>query len=1034
MQNRLDVAKDSLLYVIDEFRGKINWGFATFNYQGTSGNGATIQSALNPTENDDANRAAIAVHVENAEPKYGTPLGEALQDIFDNGYYGHRNSLDNLLCRKNFAIVVSDGYPSDDEDWSRISGVTFSDFDGDDFTADPYQYDNPPNNYYDDVAHWIYTHSWLDKSEITDPENSYENIIPHQIAFGAKHPLMRNAAAESGAEYITAYNKTQLVNAFHSLGMMISEAISFTAPAVSVDAENKIQNGNELYMGLFLPRDALPWVGNLKKFSFGDGSDDRPDFWGIYDASDSLATDDDGAYYDNTDGFWGDENDTNDTDNNDGADIQEDGVGEILTERVQSNLNGLSQYGRVIKVWQDNALTDFTQANISPATLGLDDTDTETRNKIVNWAYGYSFDATETGDAIAARDWALGPIVHSRPTIIDYYDDSDSTIVDNRYIAIGAGDGMLHIFDEASGEELLAFIPSDVLPKLKEFESLLVQPLVDGDISIIRKKPATGGGISQPKYLIFTQRRGGNSIIALDIENSDPNQWTQAWQFSDGEMSQSWSAVEAARIQTGANEYTSVGIFTGGYDPLEDNFPEPFDDTDNDGVMDNNEWSQSNDDQDINNNNTYDTHNTAGDTTGRSFYVINLATGALMYSMKHCPADGTEVTTGTAQTSKLLKYCFPSSPAVIVGEQNSYSSVLRTAYAVDIYGNVFRFNYNYSENTSTGSWSMQHIFSANPTSLSESGEMGGGINEDEAWQKVFYSPAVSWRGSGFLFDQTNYRYNGVTFSGTSKIATLFFGTGDREHPLYNVTHDRIYAVYDDSTLTAKDSVDSAVPVSSVPYNENNLLNLTCDELGTDTTQSALSPSATLAYKTALSTLLADDVINQTTLPMPMELDDGGNGENDAKGWYIILDQQTAGSYCDHCSYEATIQNTDTSDRDNHFGEKIISRLTLYDGVLYFSSYQRSFDDPCAPNGNALNYALDYLNASAALDLNINNDTVEDDGTKVEQRDITDRYQKKTGITALPSALSPVTRKGETYIPGFDKLDAEDLNIFYWIEN
>ena len=267
---------------------------------------------------------------------------------------------------------------------------------------------------------------------------------------------------------------------------------------------------------------------------------------------------------------------------------------------------------------------------------------------------------------------------------------------------------------------------------------------------------------------------------------------------------------------------------------------------------------------------------------------------------------------------------------------------------------------------------------------------------------------------------------------------MFFGTGDREHPTYNLAHDRVYAVYDDTIVTAKSTTDVIIPVSSAPYSEDNLLNLTCDELGLDTSMASATATATAEYKRSLNGLLTDDVLNQ--LDKPMELASGGLGENDAKGWYIILDQQVTADYCDHCSYKATIENTFTSDDDNHFGEKIISRLTLYAGTLYFTTYQPAYDDPCAPDGNGLSYALNYLNASAALNLNEANDIYKDDdplhllAAETEQKDISDRYRKIRNIKALPAALNPVTRKGETYIPDFGEIEDRDRPIYYWLEH
>ena len=1066
MQNRLDVSKDAMVAVVDEFRGKINWGYTTFHYIGNpstdpwdNAEGATIHSALNPNLNDDENRAAIVNHIDNTEPTFdGSPLGEALQDIFEDGYYGHRNSLDNLTCRRNYAIVVSDGFASGDEEWDRISGVTIADDDGDGYTADPYQYlpDPAPDNYYDDVAHWLYTHSWHDKSEVSDPANSYENVISHQIAFGTYQPLMEDAAEEAGGVYITAYNKAQLVNAFYSVALMISEAISFTAPVVSVDAANKVQNGDDLYMGQFLPMDAAYWPGNLKKFVLGDGSVERPDRWMIYDADNNEAIDSSGRFLDNTATFWGDDNDSTDADNFGAPDIKEDGAGEVLTEKVASDFSNSNYYARNIKTYVSSALTDFTQS-LDPTVFGLDASDTTTRDKVVNWVYGYTFDADATdGDPIAARDWALGAIVHSRPVVIDYYNASDFSIVDKRYVVAGADDGMLHVFDDADGSEVLAFVPPDVLTKLKDFETVLHQPLVDGSIKLYREN-------GDPKYLVFGLRRGGASFWALDVSDSNVANWTVAWSFSDSEMVQSWSDVEISNIRTGDNAFTSVAIFSGGYDPVEDNYPEPFDDLDDNGTpyadngsIDNSEWRSNDADQDVYDNNAYDLQNPVGDSHGRAIYVVNVSTGAVVFSVKHgatdSPTKGAASTT-TAQTRTDFKYCFPASPSVVsLSELYSYtdgsgdtktarkSNVLAAIYAPDIYGNLFRITYNYDSVSPT--WQVKHLFSANPDSTSLAGELRKGDSTTYQGRKVFYGPAVSWRGAGRFFDPSNYYYTGTTFSDTDSIASLYFGTGDREHPTYQMVQNRVYAVYDDLPVSASTGVD----VNSAPYTEDDLLNLTCDELGDDTTQVS---GDTYSYKTGLETLLTDDVLN-TVITDPMELNTsgGGGGENDAKGWYIILekqgDQSGSPAYCGDCLYEATIYNSEGG-RDYHVGEKILSKLALFAGTLYFTSYQPAYDDPCNPQGNAFTYALNYLDGSAALNLNADNDAAS--GDDPIRKDVSDRYGKHTGVKGLPSGFEIVVRDGEagamssiggSIVGGGEdgyQIPTEDsgISLYYWIE-
>jgi len=199
-----------------------------------------------------------------------------------------------------------------------------------------------------------------------------------------------------------------------------------------------------------------------------------------------------------------------------------------------------------------------------------------------------------------------------------------------------------------------------------------------------------------------------------------------------------------------------------------------------------------------------------------------------------------------------------------------------------------------------------------------------------------------------------------------------------------------------------------------------------------TGQAGMTAAETALYKTGLDTLLTDDVLNASNAD-PMEL--AGNGENDAKGWYVVLAKQGLASYCSHCQYETAV-STGEGERDYHVGEKVLGKLTLYAGNLYFTTYQPSFDDPCNPQGNAFIYAVDYLDASAALNYNTAN------GSSGDDKDVSDRYCTISGIKGLPSGFEIVTRDGEAgalanaggkilggEIPGADS----GISLYYWIE-
>ncbi|WP_457551912.1 pilus assembly protein [Desulfobacula sp.] len=1053
MQNRLDVAKDALLYVIDEFQGKMNWGYASYQYNGTSGDGATINSALNPSLTDDQNRAAISNHVENESPQYGTPLGEALQDVFEKGYWAKRNALNNLVCRKNYIISVTDGFPSDDTDWNRISDTSadpylpFSDWDGDGWTADPYQYSSPPPNYYDDVGHWMYTHSWDDKTLVTNPGDSYVNVTTHHIAFGADHPLLRDAADESGGEYVVAFNKEQLVAAFYALTLQMTEAVSFTSPVVSIDAVNKIQNGDDLYLGLFLPQDSQSWMGNIKKFKFGDGSSDRPDIWMLYDGSNNEAVNTDGEFLDNTSAFWADDTDSNDSDNYGSADVREDGVGEVLTERVAQDFTDTTYWDRPIYTYNTtlNSLLKIKYDTISAADLGV--ADDLTRDMVINYLYGYTYDADATTHAPSfVRDWALGSIVHSRPVVVDYYDPTSITTLLKRYVVVGSNDGMLHVFDDTSssdadyGKEIFAFVPEDVLPNLQNISQNPFVDTVDGPILLYRSN-------NSPKYLIFGERRGGNKYWCLDVSDTNPLNWSVAWIYENSEIAQTWSEPMTATIPisldtaTGERQFKDVLIFTGGYDPEEDNYPEPFNDLDNSGspyktavTIDTTEWDKNDAAQDINGNTLYDLYNLDKNEYGRGIYIVDIDNPSaitndssgnqiLPFSVTYGAAD-TNDTNGAVQTLSSMKFCFPASPAVVTTNlsylykdsgqiaENIKTNVISTIYATDIYSNIFKISYNFVVNpddltndnyaVQTNQWTVTPIFSGNPGSSSSSGQMGQGDDATDQGRKTFYPPAISWGGSCSYFDAGNYYFTNTQFLGINKIASLYFGTGDREHPTYTLIKNRFYAIYDDSSVSAiqdPDGTPTAINVTSVPYKEDDLLNLSCDELDLGTTLTTLNGIT----KNDLQEILRDDPsYNNYTL-----LENGAANEDDAKGWYIVLEDQGDATECSHCTYSGTVEDTTTISRDNHDGEKILSKVNLYSGILYFTSYQPSISDPCNPQGNGLAYSLNYCDGTAGYNLNTLNDSGTDDSF-----DVTDRYHKVINIFGIPSDFAIVTRKGQ----------------------
>ncbi|MDR3631405.1 MAG: hypothetical protein P4L42_13835 [Desulfocapsaceae bacterium] len=1091
IQTRMQVAQLALTSAISSVYNKMYWGLATFNYDNYgNGTGAKFLQYINTTS--PATLSALQNSINSLQPLYGTPLGEALQDIFVNGYYNpvKNKTIVNQSCTQNFVVVVTDGFPSTDDTWTKISGVDFSKTnDGDGWTEDPSQYTTPPLNYYDSVAGYLYNHSIYDQSQIPAANLTAcnQNIITNQIAFGVVHPLLQDAALDGGGSYSTVFNTAQAVAALESGLLKLTNAVSYTAPVASVDATNKIQNGNDLYFGLFLPEASGTWYGNLKKFTLGDASKGQDPMM-VYGggANPQPALDSNGNFLSTVTDIW--------TGKTGSFAVTENGAGALLLTQVNNDFNSGSS-ANPAPFWSRNIFTLINNGNgtyatpqlnqsINPTALGLVSTDTSTRNKIVNYTYGYTYDANADGTPVTVRPWVLGSIIHSKPVVVDYYDPNNISTLLKRYIVVGANDGMLHVFDDSptgtnQGQEVYAFIPQDLLPKLQAVATGGLVDMVDGPVTLYRNN-------NEPKYLIFGERRGGGSYWCLNVLNSDPSKWTVQWQYSNPAIiSQSWAEPQIASVPydvdsaTGMPKFQDALIFTGGYDPLEDNYPEPFTDNYKTGNPYNTTpiasltltnghypapvtpsgattptWDPTAKNngiltQDTNANGYYDPFNPTMDSYGQGIFVVDIDNPAkiitptssgkqiLPFQVTYSSSGtSTNTSTGNPQTRTDMKFSFPASPAVVVGAYNYYYkdasgnvqsgtnvNTLKAIYGIDIYANLFKVSYDFEDvitkpssnpnswtwSVANNNWSTTKIFSANPGSTNPSGAYGQNgntygnasnltkyNNNADQGRKAFYPPAISWGGSGSYFDQNNYSYPNTTFSGTSEIAALLFGTGDREHPLNTMIRNRMYSVYDDSSVTATQTnlsgITTPIIVSTTGFNtkngyeESDLFNLTCGELGTN---------STVANKTPLSTYLTDDAT--ITVNGVLQLENGN--ENDAKGWYIVLEEQGK------CATASGIMNNiagNLSSTDNHTGEAIDSQPVLYAGTVYFTSYQPTSNNACNPQGNGYAYSLDYATGSAAMDLSTAN------GTTIE---ITDRYMKYDNIYGIPSGFSIFTSGG-----------------------
>ncbi|GLW61559.1 hypothetical protein Hthe01_19080 [Hydrogenophilus thermoluteolus] len=281
----------------------------------------------------------------------------------------------------------------------------------------------------------------------------------------------------------------------------------------------------------------------------------------------------------------------------------------------------------------------FLWSNLSSSDQGLLGS-----SSIVDYLRGERSQEQQFGGTLRNRasQNVLGDIIHSSP----YYVKETDTVY------VGANDGMLHAFNASNGEELFAYIPSALIPKLKN----LSQPnythdyFVDGDI-VVSNRSQTGGR----NYLVATLGRGGKGLFGLDVTN--PNG------FSTSDVK--WECFDSGGTVVACNGDPDLGYMLGRSVIAK---------------MNNGDWAVI-------------VGNGYNSTSGKAvLYIFDLATGAVIK----------KIDTGVAGDNGLA-------PPAVVDEDNDGD--VDVIYAGDLKGNVWKFDVS---STNTNQWKSAFMSGATP--------------------------------------------------------------------------------------------------------------------------------------------------------------------------------------------------------------------------------------------------------------------------------------------------------------------------------
>lgn len=729
---KVDIAKRVISELV-QTTDSVNFGLMIFN---TSEGGRLSRPVLDMSVGT-TNLTDLVNAINSIEAETWTPLAETLYESMR--YYSGQSSYFNsgtsytspiqYSCQKNYIILMTDGMSTLDNNPVLKTLCNNGDCDGDGFepSNDPRKsYYSSGTDYLDDVA------KYLHDNDMSSSLTGTQNVITYTVGFGLPSAtdgatlLLQETAANGGATYYSAYNTQTLNTAFIKiLGTIIQDNTSFVAPVVPVSPENKTFSGDRVYIGFFKPAVGTFWSGNLKKYGLDLNNGV------VVDKNGTPALDSSGDFLDSSISYW--------SSLSDGGLVEEGGIGEVL--RTRSTARHIYTYlGTSTSL--TNASNSFTTTNAA-LTFSMFNLSTDTeKNSLINYIHGYD---AYSDTPSAKRDWILGDILHSRPVVV-HYSSSRSVVF------VGANDGMMHAFEDSTGEELWGLIPPDLLGNLKNITSGLTHPFfVDASPKIYISDANGNGVISSAEgdkvVMVFGERRGGSSYYAIDV--TDPDNPVFMWRigaaiaspaigsvWTSTELGQSWSEPEIARVIIGgAVKY--VFFIGGGYDTLnEDVAPRTSTDP----------------------------------MKGRAVFAVDVLTGSKLWEYSYT----TSVTNDTDSTKTDMTYSIPSSVSVIDSNGNSYADRL---YVGDTGGQMWRFDIG---NNSTSNWTGKIIFKSNPGGDSSTG------------RKIFYPPDY--------VQEIGYD-------------VLYFGTGDREHPRNTDFVDRLYAIKDNNNITSALTESSLVDVT-----------------------------------------------------------------------------------------------------------------------------------------------------------------------------------------------------------------------------
>jgi type IV pilus assembly protein PilY1 len=506
-ESKMASARRVMSSVFESVRG-VRFGLMTFDYGSHGVRGGRVVAPVGSSV------AVLKSALNSLVPARDAPLGDALYDV---GQYFKGEPLTNGTtfpspiergCQANHVIIVTDG--------TQTSGARS-------MTAEA---------------------ALRKEQDHSSSRPDAQRVMVHTIGFGVAvntspaaseraRTALKEVAENGGGAYEQAERATDLEASLRLILARVTEATySFTNPVLPTATT---VGNRRAYLASFRPVASTPfWRGSLKAYQ--------------RDATGAVPVDGDGLP-----------------------------LASAFVWDAGTALNGLSSRGRTIYTEVGGKLTPFTKTSnaITKAMLGV--SSTAERDRVIDFVRGV--DVNNENRARGGRNdrpWKLGAIVHSTPVLVSapplalrdpsYQAFKSAQTKRTHVVIVGADDGMLHAFREKDGAELWAFIPPDMLDRLRALSAVdgARAAFVDGSPIAVDVKVAD----AWKTIVVFGCRRGGPYYYALDVTDTTNPKFL--WRFTDPRIRETWSEPAIGKVKLrGVDRH--VAFVGGGHSPAGDN-------------------------------------------------------------------------------------------------------------------------------------------------------------------------------------------------------------------------------------------------------------------------------------------------------------------------------------------------------------------------------------------------------------------------------------------------------------------------------